>query len=475
MVRPPPPDVGKVSWRPVTAVLNALRANREPQWTPDGRWCLRGVTNEIQFYDAADFSKGVVQRCVVKDLSYFKVAPRPDPCTLAVFVPSVKAAPASVRLYQGPEFKQPISNRSFFKADKISVEWNRQGTACLVSAATELDTSGKSYYGETNLYYLAVDGDSARVTLDKEGPIYSFDWAPNGREFAVVYGFMPAKATLFNQNCDTIFDFGTGPRSVVQHNSHGNILMIAGFGNLQGEVQFWSRKDLTLINQLNAADTTQFEWCPDGQHLVTATCSPRLKVENGIKLWHYARGEVFRHDIGELWSVAWQPAACPELPLERVAGQRGSKTANFVPPKKQAYRPPGLRGTDVKLPTLHPEDSKATEPQLTKSQLKNKRKREAAARAKELALAGGADAAATPAGGGAKPPAKGTAPAAAAPEAAPDPEKRIRSLNKKLRQIQVLKEKQAAGEALQENQLDKIAEEPTIAAEIAAITETLGK
>ena len=33
------------------------------------------------------------------------------------------------------------------------------------------------------------------VTLspDKNGPIYDCHWAPNGKEFAVCYGYMPAK------------------------------------------------------------------------------------------------------------------------------------------------------------------------------------------------------------------------------------------------------------------------------------------
>lgn len=77
----------------------------------------------------------------------------------------------------GPKFNQPLCNKSFYKAENISVIWNPQGTACLVSAATETDTTGKSYYGETNLYYMAVkDGVSIHVILDKAGPIYGFDW-----------------------------------------------------------------------------------------------------------------------------------------------------------------------------------------------------------------------------------------------------------------------------------------------------------
>jgi uncharacterized protein with WD repeat len=32
---------------------------------------------------------------------------------------------------------------------------------------------------------------------------------------------------------------------------------------------------------LQWSDTTSFEWCPDGEHILTSTCSPRLRVANG--------------------------------------------------------------------------------------------------------------------------------------------------------------------------------------------------
>jgi translation initiation factor 2A len=58
-------------------------------------------------------------------------------------------------------------------------------------------------------YYLSVkDGMSIHVQLDKDGPIYNFDWSPCGKVFAVVYGFMPAKVMLFDSNCDKV---GTSP------------------------------------------------------------------------------------------------------------------------------------------------------------------------------------------------------------------------------------------------------------------------
>ena len=62
-------------------------------------------------------------------------------------------------------------------------------------------------------------------------------WSPLGDLFCAVYGFMPAKATLYNVRGDVMFDYGTGPRNCCFFNQHSSLLMLAGFGNLRGDVE----------------------------------------------------------------------------------------------------------------------------------------------------------------------------------------------------------------------------------------------
>ena len=81
-----------------------------------------------------------------------------------------------------------------------------------------------------------IFGETSMVQMAKEGPIYSVDWAPNTSQFIVVYGFMPAKATLFNKKCEKVFDFGTGARNTALFNTQGTLLLLGGFGNLRGTI-----------------------------------------------------------------------------------------------------------------------------------------------------------------------------------------------------------------------------------------------
>ena len=87
-------------------------------------------------------------------------------------------------------------------------------------------------------------------------------WAPTGDNFCAVYGFMPAKATLYNCRGDVVFDYGTGARNHCYFNQHSTLLMLCGFGALRGDMECWSLKDNVKLSQAQSADTTHFEWAP---------------------------------------------------------------------------------------------------------------------------------------------------------------------------------------------------------------------
>lgn len=57
-----------------------------------------------------------------------------------------------------PQFTHPVSQKTFFKGDKVQFKWNDAGTHVIVLAQTEVDKSGKSYYGETTLYLMSANG-----------------------------------------------------------------------------------------------------------------------------------------------------------------------------------------------------------------------------------------------------------------------------------------------------------------------------
>ena len=74
--------------------------------------------------------------------------------------------PAAVKIFKVPNFETAVSHKNFFKGDKVQLNWNADGTSLIALAQTEVDKSGKSYYGETTLYLLSANGGfDSRIDL----------------------------------------------------------------------------------------------------------------------------------------------------------------------------------------------------------------------------------------------------------------------------------------------------------------------
>lgn len=255
----------------------------------------------------------------------------------------------------------------------------------------DVDKTGASYYGKQSLHYLSIKGETAIVTLSNdESPIHAVKWSPKNTEFCVTYGFMPTKTTLFNLKCESIFEFGKKHRNSIYYNCHGNILLLGGFGNIGGNVELWDMKKRKLIAETTAPDSTLLHWSPDGEHFMTATTAPRLRMSNGFKIWHYTGTLLYERPWSkqeELWEVVWKnyPAnTYPEKSINYTAVE--GITSSTPQASKEAYRPPSARGKTINF-SLHDDDNNKFGPPTkmppSKTALKTKKKREAKRKAKK--------------------------------------------------------------------------------------------
>jgi translation initiation factor 2A len=209
------------------------------------------------------------------------------------------------------------------------------------------------------MYLLSANGGfDSRVSLDKEGPIHDVSWSPNSKEFGVVYGYMPAKTTIFNTRAIPQHSFNLGPRNTIIFSPHGRFVIVAGFGNLAGTMDIYDlEKNYEKVCTIEGSNTSLCEWSPDGKHILTATTSPRLRVDNGIRIWHVGGKLQFNEDMHELYHVVWRPQSASKHSLEDalVSPTPHSSALEFLgkvkTPSKPAgaYRPPGARGTATPL------------------------------------------------------------------------------------------------------------------------------
>jgi hypothetical protein len=171
---------------------------------------------------------------------------------------SQQGAPAGTILYVIPRTEHPVCSKNFYKADKIDLTWNSRGTGVLVFTQTEVDKTGKSYYGESNLHVLGTDGKSATMQFGAD-PGSTADgrcvcrrtsarlrlvavgcrvclraWADACQGWVCLPCSRPAD--IFNRAGEPIHSLGTGPHCHVRYSPSGTLLLLAGFGNLRCEV-----------------------------------------------------------------------------------------------------------------------------------------------------------------------------------------------------------------------------------------------
>ncbi|EKX45057.1 hypothetical protein GUITHDRAFT_94821 [Guillardia theta CCMP2712] len=458
------------------------------KWTSDELIACMQITNGVHLYNGKDIKKGVLAKIEQEKLSAFSVAPGPLPYKIATFVPEVKDQPATMKLFSYPNVTEPVATKKMFRANDASFLWSPTGTAVVIRTSTDVDSTGKSYYGESKLTFFSADGRTeGNVALSKEGPIHDVAWSPSGKEFVVVYGFMPAKATLFDEKCKAIFDFGTGSRNTISWAPHGRFLLLGGFGNISGNLEFWDNNRKKLIANVKAPGTTNWSWSPCSRYFLTATLFPRLRVDNGFTIFKYDGTSVHQEKLPhQLYQISWRPSKAgtfPDRPASPGAGGKSAtSTSSNEPAAPKAYVPPHLRGKDNAgnaRPTfsLHdyeqaskvggntsalgrqlPPGAYEDEHQISKSAMKKKKAKEKAQREQEAAQALAETQKALAAAGIDSVPNQ-NAKQDDGPKSYTNEEeinKRIKAVNKKIKQAEALREDEKSGKELNADQKKKI-------------------
>lgn len=325
---------------------------------------FHAAPNAVNVYNPRDFPAGILRKLHLKGLGGFAVSPAGGP-HLAAYVPEMKGSPGFVAIYdhsqliKGGDPPPPICRRSFFRANQVKLTWSSIGYGLLAEASSDTSADNSSYYGDTKLHFLSsARGVSDCMVALKEGPVHCATWAPDGTMFVVVAGHMPAQSIIFDDKCKKVADLGTGAHNLATFNKWGRFLALAGFGNLPGDLAVHERKAGGKWNQLTTTRVTNgvtMEWAPDGRHLMTATLAPRLRVDNALYVFRHDGVLVSEKKFKELLQAVWLPTPSetfddrPSSPRSSAKAAAATATAGGAaikqpPPKSTGYVPPSRRG-----------------------------------------------------------------------------------------------------------------------------------
>ncbi|GKZ00803.1 hypothetical protein MPSEU_001032000 [Mayamaea pseudoterrestris] len=353
--RPTPDDANNLKlWSALDGALLAswpqkqLRRESWPtlQWTYDERYALLLVQNEIRVYPQTTIRAAgkdssntrFTDKIRVQNVSCLSVAPQAkngSPYYFTTFCPGGKDKPARGAFQEyipgQPDLPARLS-KSLFQAEEMKSHWSPQGDAVLISLQTSVDHSGQSYYGSSQVFLMADFVTDAVAVEGVTPPVMAVEWMPHPERppaFIVVAGKMPALASLHHgRTGKPTFLFGQAHRNTVHWSPHGRFVLIGGFGNLAGGMSFWDKNKCKLVsgcaanvnNQLRAEAVVGCHWSPDSRMVLTSTTSPRMNVDNGMRL--------FKYNGSELKTLPWDNAAYrPDQLLE----------ATFVPANVDVY------------------------------------------------------------------------------------------------------------------------------------------
>ncbi len=121
-----------------------------------------------------------------------------------------------------------------------------------------------------------------------------------------MYGFMPSRTTLFDIRANPIQTISTAPRNTIKFSPGVRFVLVAGFGNLAGTMDVFQRKgkNWEKLATMEASNSSVCEWSPDETFILTGTTSPRLRVDNGVRIWWVGGKLVYKEEINELYQVS---------------------------------------------------------------------------------------------------------------------------------------------------------------------------
>ena len=207
----------------------------------------------------------------------------------------------SIVIYDYQDLSKPFKVLNTSYTDRVKIKVSLDQKYVLINAIND-NPSNKSYYGQSNLYFLEVlTSRFIKINLP-EGPIHDFSFTPNGEYFLICAGNLPSAVKYYKKNALYIKDIAKGNFNTIKISPDSRIVALCGFGSLKGDIEFYSLKEGELIGRNNFFCCVNFEWSQDSKYILGSVLSTRVKVDNEFRIMKYNGEEiVVDKNVGEIY------------------------------------------------------------------------------------------------------------------------------------------------------------------------------
>jgi uncharacterized protein with WD repeat len=204
-------------------------------------------------------------------------------------------------IYDFKDLSKPTKSISTSLTDRVKIKKSLDQKYILVNTIND-NTSNKSYYGQSTIYFYEVlTGKFTKFNLP-EGPVHDFNWCPDDDHFIICAGHLPSTVKYYKKNGTFEKDIAKGNFNNVKISPDSRIVALCGFGSLKGDIEFYNLKDFSLIGKNQFFCCVTFEWSQDSKYLLGGVLSTRVKVDNEYRIMKYNGEEVVvDKNVGEIY------------------------------------------------------------------------------------------------------------------------------------------------------------------------------
>uniref|UniRef100_A0A7S1EQF8 Eukaryotic translation initiation factor 3 subunit B n=1 Tax=Timspurckia oligopyrenoides TaxID=708627 RepID=A0A7S1EQF8_9RHOD len=291
------------------------------KWSHDGAFLARKGPGVISVYETPGLGLVGKKSLKIDKVQEFEWSPSAN--MLALWTPEVGDTPARVSLVEFPS-KSEVRSKALFSVSHIGILWHPQGKylCCQVDRLTK---SKKGKFVNFELFRITAKNIPVETVEFKESDsILEFKWEPKGDRFAVlkndtpgrqaiVFYTMDAAATSSGESASSVgvmkelFTIGKKTVSHLFWSPSGNIIVLAGLGALNGQLEWINVNEQISLNTNEHFMATEIQWDSSGRYLSTSVSMQRSSGGTGFKIWSCIGRELVDQNRDALFQFLWRP------------------------------------------------------------------------------------------------------------------------------------------------------------------------
>eukprot|EP01104_Vermistella_antarctica_P020727 TRINITY_DN8995_c0_g1_i1.p1 TRINITY_DN8995_c0_g1~~TRINITY_DN8995_c0_g1_i1.p1 ORF type:complete len:736 (+),score=233.59 TRINITY_DN8995_c0_g1_i1:187-2394(+) len=290
------------------------------KWSPDGNFLARQGEDKISVFQTPEMGLLDKKSLAIPHIKDFCWSPTDN--VISAWVPEFADNPARVILTEIPSRKE-IRQKTLYHVSSCEMHWQAHGDYLCVKVDRHTK-SKKTTYVNFELFSIRVK-EIPVESFEMKDQINAFAWEPNGSRFAIIHsdGGPRPHVTIWDltrEKLEKLVTLEKRPASHLFWSPIGTTLVVAGFKNLNGALEFYNVDTQTTMSNQEHCLATELHWEPSGRSCATvASAWVHPQLENGYNIWTYTGKLQHKHISNSFYQLLWRPRPKSLLTEEQKA------------------------------------------------------------------------------------------------------------------------------------------------------------